>query len=219
MHLDQKRTRIICSVDTSTQVRIILPHCRLSFFYFVRSTSLLFFPPTVFLFFSHSDGTPTYCQGAPRGLTIGFTCPADQSTLLPSTWTASNIPGTCDYIFDIATCAVCPSGCVSGGGFGSIFLIILLVVTLLYLFVGAVWNYNKGTRGAEMVTDLFVPIVAFFGYAMDGCRFAVSGCKSDGVAYSVSGGGNGSGKGTGGGGGGGASAALNSSSSDPYQEI
>ena len=128
---------------------------------------------------SMSDGTPTYC-GSPRTLQIDFTCPADGSTLIPSSWEAVNTPGTCDYVYKLETCAVCKGGCSAGGGFGSIFCILFFFVALpLYLFGGAAYQYQiMGLRGAEMFTSLWPS--TFVEYVKDGIAFTARGCKGGG---------------------------------------
>jgi hypothetical protein len=122
-----------------------------------------------------SDGTPTYC-GSPRSLTINFQCPADKSTLVPKTFQATNPVGTCNYIYTVSTCAVCDGGCPGGGGFGSTFFILFFVGIFLYLLGGGAYNYSKGVRGLEMVTNLWP--TTFVGYVKDGIAFTMSGCKS-----------------------------------------
>lgn len=113
------------------------------------------------------NGSPTDCSGVDRDMAIKFNCPDDRSQLTPTSWTATNPEGTCDYEFEFDTCAVCPGGCTgggggssptpggadSGGGFGVLFLVISFGVVLpLYVGMGAVYNYKvKGSRGADVL--------------------------------------------------------------------
>ena len=111
---------------------------------------------------------------------IDFSCPADGSTLLPTSWEATNTPGTCDYVYKLETCAVCKGGCSSGGSFGSIFCILLFFVFLpLYLIGGSAYQYQmKGKRGSEMLTSLWP--TTFVSYVKDGIAFTANGCQGGG---------------------------------------
>ena len=122
-----------------------------------------------------SDGTPTYC-GSPRTLTVNFMCPADQSTLVPTDFTASNPEGTCDYIYTVSTCAVCMGGCQAGGSFGDHFCVFFFVGLAVYLLGGVVFNFHQGKRGVDLVSNLWPSV--FVGYAKDGFAFAMGGCKN-----------------------------------------
>ena len=58
------------------------------------------------------DGSSQDCMGQDRSLAVEFSCPKDKSALIPSTFTATNPTGTCDYVYKVETCAVCPGGCL-----------------------------------------------------------------------------------------------------------
>ena len=111
--------------------------------------------------------TPEYC-GSPRTLTIDFTCPKDASALIPTAWNATNPEGTCDFIYNIPTCAVCKGGC-SGGGWGAMFLILLLGVCLpVYLIAGMIYNYVKREyRGKELCNGCKLDMVVVFFWVLD----------------------------------------------------
>jgi hypothetical protein len=131
------------------------------------------------------DGSSTNCMGQDRSLAVELNCPKDKSALVPTSWTAVNPTGTCDYVFKIETCAVCAGGCVGGSGgsgAGTIFLILLLVSFLLYLVVGSMYQYKVGEhRGSDICVSLYP--TTFCGYVAAGCKFCMSGCKSSGAEY------------------------------------
>ena len=122
------------------------------------------------------NGSNNLCgDGSPRQVTIAFVCPDAGSSgpLVPDSWTAVNLPGSCEYTYTFETCAACSGGCGGGpgpgppgppapntpsgsgggsSGWGSLFCILTLGVALpLYLVIGAVINYQKGARGPEML--------------------------------------------------------------------
>ena len=60
------------------------------------------------------NGSNNLCAaGAPRQVTIEFMCPKAGASgpLVPQNWTASNLPGTCAYKIEFATCAACQPPC------------------------------------------------------------------------------------------------------------
>ena len=60
------------------------------------------------------DGTNALCaDGSPRQLTIDFLCPDEGATgpLVPQSWTATNLPQSCDVTYTFKTCAACAGGC------------------------------------------------------------------------------------------------------------
>ena len=124
------------------------------------------------------DGTSTDCMGQDRSLAVEYTCAQDKSALLPKTWTAVNPTGTCAYVFKVETCAVCKGGCIGAGGagFGTIFLIILVVTLSVYLIGGSIFYYHSGKRGTEIFISLYPS--TFVDYCKAGVAFCFSGCTS-----------------------------------------
>ena len=62
------------------------------------------------------NGSDNLCaDGSPRDLTVDFLCPAEGSTgpLIPETWTAVNLPGSCMFTYTFETCAACEGGCTA----------------------------------------------------------------------------------------------------------
>ena len=60
------------------------------------------------------NGSNNLCgDGSPRQVTIAFICPNAGSSgpLTPNTWTAVNLPGSCEYAYTFETCAACTGGC------------------------------------------------------------------------------------------------------------
>ena len=60
------------------------------------------------------NGSNNLCgDGSPRQLTIAFVCPTAGSDgpLTPNSWTAVNLPGSCEYTYTFETCAACTGGC------------------------------------------------------------------------------------------------------------
>lgn len=119
------------------------------------------------------NGSNNLCgDGSPRQVTQAFVCPSAGSSgpLTPNSWTAVNLPGSCEYTYTFETCAACASGCgggpgpgppgpnppapnpnAGGLGWGGLFCILTLGVALpLYCAIGAFLNHKKGARGAEM---------------------------------------------------------------------
>ena len=119
------------------------------------------------------NGSNNLCgDGSPRQVTVAFVCPTagKSGPLVPNSWTAVNLPGSCEYTYTFETCAACTGGCGSGPpppapntpsgappaagglGWGGLFCILTLGVALpLYLVIGAVLNYQKGARGTAML--------------------------------------------------------------------
>ena len=60
------------------------------------------------------NGSNDLCNdGSPRQLTQQFVCPAAGSSghLIPDSWTAVNLPGSCEFTYTFETCAACANGC------------------------------------------------------------------------------------------------------------
>ena len=67
------------------------------------------------------NGSNNLCgDGSPRQVTIAFVCPNAGSSgpLVPDSWTAVNLPGSCEYTYTFETCAACSGGCGGGPGPG-----------------------------------------------------------------------------------------------------
>ena len=118
------------------------------------------------------NGSNNLCgDGSPRQVTQAFVCPAAGASgpLVPDSWTAVNLPGSCEYTYTFETCAACDAGCSDGPGPGppgpkppgpntnkglswsDWFCILTLGVVLpLYCAMGAFLNHRRGARGAEM---------------------------------------------------------------------
>ena len=67
------------------------------------------------------NGSNNLCgDGSPRQVTQAFVCPSAGSSgpLTPNSWTAVNLPGSCEYTYTFETCAACASGCGGGPGPG-----------------------------------------------------------------------------------------------------
>ena len=63
------------------------------------------------------NGSNNLCgDGSPRQVTIDYICPSAGSSgpLEPDSWTAVNLPGSCEYTYTFETCAACSGGCGSG---------------------------------------------------------------------------------------------------------
>ena len=60
------------------------------------------------------NGSNNLCgDGSPRQVTQAFVCPATGSSgpLVPKSWTAVDLPGSCEYTVTFETCAACAGGC------------------------------------------------------------------------------------------------------------
>lgn len=60
------------------------------------------------------NGSNNLCnKGSPRQVTQRFLCPDAGSSgpLVPDSWTAVNLPNSCEYIITFETCAACAGGC------------------------------------------------------------------------------------------------------------
>ena len=60
------------------------------------------------------NGSNNLCvDGSPRQVTIDFLCPDEGSSapLVPDSWTAVNLPDSCEYSYTFETCAACDGGC------------------------------------------------------------------------------------------------------------
>ena len=130
------------------------------------------------------NGSNNLCgDGSPRQVTIDYICPSAGSSgpLEPDSWTAVNLPGSCEYTYTFETCAACSGGCKTGpgpgpptpgpptpgpptpgaapgpsgaakGGWTTLFCVLTLGVALpLYIAIGAFLNYRSGARGCEMM--------------------------------------------------------------------
>ena len=60
------------------------------------------------------NGSNNLCgDGSTRQVTVAFVCPPgrNRAPLLPKSWTAVNLPGSCEYTYTFETCAACKGGC------------------------------------------------------------------------------------------------------------
>lgn len=146
------------------------------------------------------DGTDYLCaDGSPRQVTIDFLCPdaGGDGPLIPKTWTAVNLPQSCEYTYTFETCAACAGGCSSsppppntpsgsgGGGsaFGLTFIVIVVVTSVVYIVAGAAYNYKvKGARGAS-VLQVNPGFWSTFGTNVKaGVTFTMSGFNTNSVS-------------------------------------
>ena len=53
-------------------------------------------------------------------MTVAFVCPdaGNSGPLVPDSWTAVNLPSSCEYTYTFETCAACTGGCGEGPGPG-----------------------------------------------------------------------------------------------------
>ena len=129
------------------------------------------------------DGSSQDCMGQDRALAVEFSCPKDKAALIPSTFTATNPTGTCEYVYKVETCAVCPGGCVSGGNFFTTLLIIIFLILLpLYLVIGSIFQYKQGKRGGEICSGLMESTKANCSKVCSCCNDSGRGAEASGVS-------------------------------------
>jgi len=130
--------------------------------------------------YTFTNGDLCYIAGQPRTRTVNVLFPCSGST--ESGVTVTEDETTCTFAVTLKTDKSCPGGGGgggSGGGMsgGTIFIILALSLTLVYIAAGCLYkNRKQGAHGIEAC-----PQYEFWkdvpGLVKDGFRFTISGCK------------------------------------------